>query len=501
MCTLGTSEYDDDTFQIEEISKNAKVASCVTDSTRTSNTNPLCKKCRYQQVQLVLRNKNQYCRMCFLTMLMHKFKATLGKSKLVRPNDSILIAHSGKANSTALVHLVSSDAYESISKKLRLQCKVLYIDDGMVKGHTVEEREFVRNALAKEAERLRSTMYVVPLTKCLTDVIYEDIQSVSVPQMSIAIEDTVLAETFDTLENDTAKDELLRQLKRKLLVSAARKLNCNKVFIADTSVDLAIKVLGDVSTGRGSQLPFNVAFSDVRHADVMLLRPLRDFTGDEVIAYLDSFKLCPVLNSQKSNFSFPLSIRNIARGFVHQLDSEFYGTVSTIYRTSEKLATKIDELNSVNINMGIDASTDANTDADTNVNNICILCELNLESRLPSEEQLSMVQAKLFSKFISTITVPSSDAILDSLNICEQTDSAQIKTRNTLKRKTCQCHSIACDSPKEQSKIEKYLCYSCRLIFLDSKQMCTTLPNFILTAIEKKLQIACLRKEIKDFLL
>ncbi|CAK9822903.1 Cytoplasmic tRNA 2-thiolation protein 2 [Anthophora retusa] len=487
MCTLNTIEYDD-TFEIEEIKKNVKIASCTTNSTCTPDAKPLCKKCGYQQVQLVLRNKNQYCRMCFLTMLMHKFKATLGKSKLVQPNDSILIAHSGKANSTVLVHLLSTDTNESISRKLGFRYKVLYIDDGMVKKRTIEEREFIRNALAKEAECLRSIMYMVPLTKCLTNIVHEDIQSINVPQVSMTTEDAVLAEIFDNLENDTAKDELSRQLKRKVIVSAARKLRCNKVFIADTSVDLAIKVLGDVSTGRGSQLPFNVAFSDVRHTDVTLLRPLRDLTGDEVIAYLDCFKLYPVFDSQKSSSSFPVSIRNVAKSFVQQLDSEVNGTVSAIYRTSEKLATKMVELDNV---------LDVNTDAKTDVNHICILCDLNLKSHYPSEERVSTVQARLFSKLVCT-------GIVDSLDVCEESTGEEMKTKNMLKRKACQCDNInICNSPQEQSQsiIEQYLCYSCRLIFLDSKQMYTALPNFILTAIEKKLQIARLEREIKDFLL
>ncbi|CAK9809207.1 Cytoplasmic tRNA 2-thiolation protein 2 [Anthophora plagiata] len=492
MCTLDTIEYDD-TLEIEEIKKNIKIASCAINSTCTPDNKPLCKKCEYRQVQLVLRNKNQYCRICFLTMLTHKFKATLGKSKLVQPNDSILVAHSGKASSTVLVHLLSTDTNESISRKLRFRYKVLYIDDGMVKKRTIEEREFIRNALAKEAECLRSTMYMIPLTKCLTNIVYEDIHSVNVPQVSATTEDAVLAEIFDNLENDTAKDELSRQLKRKVIVSAARKLCCNKVFIADTSVDLAIKVVGDVSTGRGSQLPFNVAFSDVRHTDVTLLRPLRDLTGDEVIAYLDCFKLYPVLDSQKFNSSFPVSIRNVARSFVQQLDGEVNGTVSTIYRTSEKLATKMVELDNV---------SDANTDTNIDVNHICIVCDLNFKSHYPSVERVSTVQAKLFSKLVSTGIITPSDAMLDSLDVCEESTDEEMKTRNMLKRKACQCDGInICNTTQGQSIIEQHLCYSCRLIFLDSKQMCTALPNFILTAIEKKLQIARLEREIKDFLL
>lgn len=246
----------------------------------------------------------------------------------------------------------------------------VYID-GVIKKRSIEERESIRNALAKEAENLQLTMYISSLSKCTIDTTTDkELQSINVPLMNTTKEDTMLQEIFNNLENDTARDELLQQLRRKLLVFAARKLNCNKVFIADTSIDLAIKVLGDVSTGRGSQLSFNVAFSDERYSDVKLLRPLRDFTKDDIIAYMECCELHPILNPQKYNFCFPSSIRNIARNFVYKLDSEFYGAVSTIYRTSEKLATNMEPFNNINNDTKIVTNK-------IDVNNICILCELN----------------------------------------------------------------------------------------------------------------------------
>lgn len=92
------------------------------------NATPFCKKCGSQEVQVFSKNRNEYCKVCFLNILKHKFRATLGKSKSICPNDSILVAHSGKANSTALLHLIMVDTNESISKKLRPSFKVLYID-------------------------------------------------------------------------------------------------------------------------------------------------------------------------------------------------------------------------------------------------------------------------------------------------------------------------------------------------------------------------------------
>lgn len=371
----------------------------------------------------------------------------------------------------------------------------VYID-GIIKKRSIEERESIRNALAKEAENLQLTMYISSLSNCTIDTTTDkELQSINVPLMNTTKEDTTLQEVFNNLENDTARDELLQQLRRKLLVSAARKLNCNKVFIADTSIDLAIKVLGDVSTGRGSQLSFNVAFSDERYSDVKLLRPLKDFTKDDIIAYTECCELHPILNSQKYNFCFPASIRNIARNFVYKLDSEFYGAVSTIYRTSEKLATNVEPFNNINNDTKIITNK-------INVNNICILCELNFrDSDYLSKEELSVVQAKLFSKLVSTVTNISLDTTMNSLNTCAQSSNEQSECVNAFTSKKCQCKTDICNSFLRQSMIEKYLCYSCSLIFSNVKEMNNILPNFIFDAIQKELQIANLKKEITDFLL
>lgn len=98
------------------------------DTTDKHNTVDLCKKCGCQEVEISLKNKNKYCKMCFLTVSTHKFRATLGKSKLMQPTDSVLVAHSGKANSTVLLHLLKGNVHESVSKMLHFPFKVLYID-------------------------------------------------------------------------------------------------------------------------------------------------------------------------------------------------------------------------------------------------------------------------------------------------------------------------------------------------------------------------------------
>lgn len=480
MCTLNEFEYD--TAETEILS---------TDRLTSDNNVPslpdiksFCKVCGSNEIQVSLRNKNDYCKECFLGILTHKFKATLGKSKAIRPTDMVLVAHSGKANSTVLVHLIAANINESTFKKIPFRCKVLYIDDGMAKGRAMEERESIRNALVKEAESTRLPTYIVPLSRCVTDNVCEEIPLVDTSEIGTTREDTAIQEMFDRLKSDTSRDELLRQLRRKLLVSAAHRLNCNKIFVADTSVDLAIKVLGNVSTGRGSQLPFDVTFSDARRIDTILFRPLKDLTGEDIVGYLNCHKLCPIITCQKYNHSFVASIRAVARNFVYQLDSEFYSTVPTIYRTSEKLASKLEKFD--------DSKVNANVEVDVK-NDTCILCEMPLDSLCSGEGSLSVTRAKLFSKQVSTTFVDSSTSITDKKNI---------RSLNISKGAKC-CHLT---NPLEKQSlhwyiVKKYLCYSCTQIFSDSNQTRITLPNFMLNSIQRKLHSMHLYNEISDFLL
>jgi len=87
----------------------------------------LCRKCRCKNIDVLLIGQSGYCKTCFLTAINHKFRATIGKSKITR-TDSILIDYSTELNSTVLLHLLKAGMNESTCKKLMFKIAVLYID-------------------------------------------------------------------------------------------------------------------------------------------------------------------------------------------------------------------------------------------------------------------------------------------------------------------------------------------------------------------------------------
>ena len=70
---------------------------------------------------------------CFLAVSTHKFRAALGKSKVVHPQDHVLIAFSGSQASVALLHLVQSGLNEANHKRFLFSCSVVYIDGKILK--------------------------------------------------------------------------------------------------------------------------------------------------------------------------------------------------------------------------------------------------------------------------------------------------------------------------------------------------------------------------------
>lgn len=77
---------------------------------------------------MVLRRKDAYCKECFLASETHKFRAALGKTKMMKPQDNVLVACSGSQSSMALLHLLHSGVTEKHHKKLLFKVNIIFIE-------------------------------------------------------------------------------------------------------------------------------------------------------------------------------------------------------------------------------------------------------------------------------------------------------------------------------------------------------------------------------------
>jgi len=337
---------------------------------------------------------------------------------------------------------------------------------------TSEERDMLRHKIAEETRAFGFNGYAVSIGQVLNEK--DDIDIKPMNQEINYENDNRLHAILANLSDDTSRIDFLSQMHRRLLLLAARKLNCNKIFVADSAMDIATKVLGDVCLGRGAQLSMQANFCDARCADIKILKPMRDFTQQELVYYSEYHKI----NSVKSMGSGTpaTSIQALARNFTTELESQFSGTISTVCRTAEKISPRDKQ----------------------NVEDNCALCDTRLDF-VPSGNEMTAMRAIEISKIVSSKCVNTSSSGNEengeSNSFLSHSDNNGYCNDNV----ECNCKS----NRKEQVTPEdvwRHLCYSCRRIFQNSEILCN-LPSSLLFIVQQRVALKNMREKISDFLL
>uniref|UniRef100_A0A6M2DQS2 Cytoplasmic tRNA 2-thiolation protein 2 n=1 Tax=Xenopsylla cheopis TaxID=163159 RepID=A0A6M2DQS2_XENCH len=335
-----------------------------------SSKNEKCKKCRISPPVVTLRGNDVYCKECFLQNTTHKFRASLGKSKLIRPDDKVLIAFSGGTSSSALLHLVQVGLFQDKHKKLRFDPFVLYVDE------TPHIKPYV--ALKEVTERLESTKipyHVVKLNKSLaSDINLNNKHSLTMDDNNLEQNLTSILSKF---ESDTSRLDFIEKTRYNLYASVALTLSCKYIFLGDTCTTIAARILSNVALGRGAHLPFDAAFADTRFDCVKILRPIKDFVNSEVLYYNLFNDIVPIKRNNKANVSVN-SIQNLTEKFVNELQENYPATVYSIVNTGSKLSPHEKLL----------------------TQSLCVICNAALDTNV---DATSALHATKLSKFMSTV--------------------------------------------------------------------------------------------------
>jgi tRNA(Ile)-lysidine synthase TilS/MesJ len=281
------------------------------------------------------------------------------------------------------------------------------------------------------------------------------------------------------LPDNTSKIDLLDKLRQKLLITVARRLNCNIIFQANSAMNIATKVLGDICLGRSTELSMLANFCNAQYTDIKILKPMKDFTQQELLYYSECYKIDSIKSKESNVSSSMKSIQSLAHNFITKLESQFPGTVSAVSRTAEKLSVKGNE--------------------EQNVGNDCILCNAKLDF-ISHDNEISAMRAIEVSKLISSEYV-----VTKSLSSNKKNEESICKNL-LLNNEKCCSDNANCIKNNGKSKqktsedIQKCLCYSCRLIFRNL-DIHSIFPTSSLCIIEQKLALKKMRKEINDFLL
>ncbi|XP_038068458.1 cytoplasmic tRNA 2-thiolation protein 2-like isoform X2 [Patiria miniata] len=455
-----------------------------------------CMKCGDRAV-VIARIKDAFCRSCFLTYFVHRFRATFGKAKVIRDGDKVLLAFSGGQCSSAMVSLVKRGLDQSTHKKLRFTPALIYIDEGVVTGQSKEERATTCQKISDIMKETGFPWYIASLEEaleipaqnsspdtCQAGSSFHSNQDPNTDELAGKLEGLCLEtehtqrcrDLLASAKSLTAKQDLVSNLRNRLLVHKARQLGYHKVAVGDSGTRLSSGILANLAKGRGASIPVAMAFADDRWSDVTILRPMREFTTKEIVMYNALFNVDslfqPTLATMAGDYA---SIDTLTETFINELQTNFPSTVSTVFRTGEKMCT---------------AGSD-----DPDAVRRCSMCKSALDTSVGISSALS---ATRFSLHISRKEGSSTNE-----NSCKATKPDDATCTDSSSEQCCgqgdgSCHSNQMKSVSAES-LSKTLCYGCQVTVRDMDL--NLLPSYIVEESAKIERRSRMRDEIKDFLL
>nr|XP_020138377.1 cytoplasmic tRNA 2-thiolation protein 2-like [Microcebus murinus] len=349
-----------------------------------------CVKCKEGPPVVVIRAGDAFCRDCFKAFYVHKFRAMLGKNRLIFPGEKVLLAWSGGPSSSSMVWQVLEGLSQDSAKRLRFVPGVIHIDEGAACGQSAEDRAKTLAQVKQVLQTVGFPWHLVALEEVFglppsvlscpvpepagaegayKAAVDSFLRQQQVPQAEgaqdgsspaqeqgqlcqphvqnppgpagspTAAQTEALSRLFHSVKTLTAKEELLQTLRTHLILHVARAHGYSKVMTGESCTRLAVKLMTNLALGRGAFLAWDTGFSDERHGDVVLVRPMRDHTLKEVAFYNRLFavpSVCtPAIDTKAPEKA---SIHRLMEAFLLRLQTQFPSTVSTVYRTSEKLA-------------------------------------------------------------------------------------------------------------------------------------------------------------------
>ncbi|XP_075795995.1 cytoplasmic tRNA 2-thiolation protein 2 isoform X1 [Pelodiscus sinensis] len=275
-----------------------------------------------------------------------------------------------------------------------------------------------------------------------------------------------LLQLFGSVKTLTAKEELLQALRTHLILHTARAQGYSKVLMGDSCTRLAVKLLTNLSLGRGASLAMDTGFSDDRHGDVLVVRPMREYSAKEIAFYNRLFGvptvLTPALDTRAPEKA---SIHRVIERFLYGLQAEFPSTVSTVYRTGEKLSA---------------APGDAGPAPGAAEPERCLLCLCTLDTNV---EEGSALQAILVSEQLSGERPPAASP------------AGPGACAGAAEQRGCCTHATA-----PRADFLPLLCYGCRLTIKDTACL-ESLPPYVRSEAARRSRRAAMKQQIQEFLL
>ncbi|XP_053664379.1 cytoplasmic tRNA 2-thiolation protein 2 [Anopheles marshallii] len=411
------------------------------------SVNELCRKCNTEMAVLKLNLKEPQCRVCFLNYVRHKFRASLGSTKIVRRGSRVLVIFTGAAENVTLLDMIRFGLEQDSFKQLRIVPILLYVDDGFV-----EKTDELRiQQLSKRINVLKQfSSFPSYYTVCGSSKYAEITFNETFSPIGFEQDEARLLQVLEAVRSVSSKQDLLEQVHNQTYRNIAKALNCNYVFLSDIGIDLAKTLLSNVALGRGCSLAQDVAFCDDRDDAAKLIRPIRDLNPDEVSNYLQFSEAQLQYLPLVKHFEDKPSLQNLTSKFIDNLQQTFPSTVSTVFRTGDKLdvlksVQRVTSDDGANFLAMFDKSLTLN---DQSVGECCRFCGAVLDYK-GSKTLFATEYSRLVSSRINAA--------------CSHEDILQKSKQMELDAE----RAVNGEKNEEQQELLKHLCHGCRNIFED----------------------------------
>lgn len=307
--------------------------------------NELCKKCSNANVTIKIGLKDAQCTECFLKSVRHKFRATLGASKCVPRGASVLVVYDGGPASTVLLDVVNNAIADSTFKRIHLTPSVLFVDESGL----LNADKSTHSLLATLRTQLKSYNLPTYYTSLQHDFVTELTEDFTPKPNGDTM--SAIRTICDQITDPSSRQEFVQIARDNCIRKAAKHLRCNFAFVADIGPDLATAFLTNVVLGRGSAVAHDVSLVDTRTVDMQIVRPIRDLNHKEVEMYIKLSGITCAAPAATDIEARPIggSVQALTKSFVDGLQSNFSSTVSTVFKTGDKMNSAINEHSSANV--------------------------------------------------------------------------------------------------------------------------------------------------------
>ncbi|KAG2236174.1 hypothetical protein INT48_003793 [Thamnidium elegans] len=443
-----------------------------------------CCKCKTEAATVLIRQA-YYCQSCFMFTFVGKYRSILLRLRNGnRQNGKVLLACSGGPSSIAMVNLTKNfmRVVPTEKKKVQLipEAIVCHIDESSLFENNKGYAEKLKENMEKDfdgfeyfSHRLEE-VFGPEFTKSgefnkilksssggIENGEYEHfVQCVQNNSTKPLAEQ--LQTLFNSIKKTAAKEDLIWNLKMKMIVTVAKREGCSYIFMGDSATRQAIKMIAMTSKGRGYTLPLDIGVdNEISFKDICVMRPMKDMLSKE-IGFYNYFSKIDKYIMPAFNFSTMMpaksSIERLTEDFIVSIEREFSSTVSTICRTITKLQPS----------------------ADMDLTKTCAMCLMPLESGI--------------AEWRRHITVTD----VEGVELPAKKDDGCCSTNE------CCSNTGGCSTEDKQSKIDmnKFMCYNCQVDLKDyNSTTIENLPPYMAESVVDQSRDNRLLDQIKDFLI